>query len=92
MSESPRFDARTYKETTRDQWQNAAEAWHRWIPVVRRWMGPATDLMLDLAHVAQRVGHIARHTLVPSLKDLLDLARAAENYNHTTSEPPRHVA
>jgi hypothetical protein len=53
---------------------------------------PALVALLDLAHVAQRVGHVARHTLVPSLKDLLDLARAAENYNHTTSEPPRHVA
>src|SRR5262245_1097324 len=51
MSNSPRFDPLRYKETTRDQWQDAAEAWHRWIPVVRQWVGPATELMLDLARV-----------------------------------------
>ena len=26
------FDAATYKATTREQWQQAAEAWHRWGP------------------------------------------------------------
>jgi SAM-dependent methyltransferase len=51
MSSEPRFDPAKYKEATRDQWQRAAEAWHRWIPVVRRWVGPATDLMLELARV-----------------------------------------
>jgi hypothetical protein len=24
------FDSQTYKRTTRQQWQDAAEAWHRW--------------------------------------------------------------
>lgn len=51
MPEQPRFDAVKYQETTRAQWQNAAEAWHRWIPVVRAWAGPATELMLELARV-----------------------------------------
>jgi SAM-dependent methyltransferase len=51
MPEQSRFDPLKYKETTRDQWQNAAEAWRRWIPVVRRWAGPVTDLMLELARV-----------------------------------------
>jgi SAM-dependent methyltransferase len=51
MAEQSRFDPLKYKETTRDQWQNAAEAWHRWIPVVRTWAGPVTDLMLELARV-----------------------------------------
>ncbi len=45
------FDPVTYKETTRSQWQDAAEAWHRWDPVFDRWLGPATELMLDLARV-----------------------------------------
>ena len=52
MPEPPRFDALKYKEATREQWQGAAEAWHRWIPVVRRWAGPVTDLMLERARVA----------------------------------------
>src|SRR5262245_37311796 len=61
MPEPPRFDPLRYKATVRDQWQNAAEAWHRWIPVVRRWAGPVTDLMLDLVEVrpGQRVLDVA---------------------------------
>jgi SAM-dependent methyltransferase len=45
------FDAVAYKETTRAQWQDAAQAWHSWDPVFDRWLGPATELMLDLAGV-----------------------------------------
>jgi SAM-dependent methyltransferase len=45
------FDAAAYKETTRAQWQDAAGAWHSWDPVFDRWLGPATELMLDLALV-----------------------------------------
>ena len=45
------FDAAAYKETTRVQWQDAAQAWHSWDPVFDRWLGPATELMLDLAGV-----------------------------------------
>ncbi len=46
------FDATKYKHTTRDQWDAAAEAWHRWGPTLRSWLGPATDRMLDLASVS----------------------------------------
>ena len=45
------FDAVQYKETTREQWQQAAEAWHRWGPTLKGWLGPATDVMLDLARI-----------------------------------------
>jgi SAM-dependent methyltransferase len=48
---SATFDPVSYKETTRAQWQDAAEAWHRWDPVFDRWLGQATELMLDLARV-----------------------------------------
>jgi SAM-dependent methyltransferase len=41
------FDAAAYKETTRRQWQEAAEAWHRWDPVFDGWLGEATELLLD---------------------------------------------
>jgi SAM-dependent methyltransferase len=47
------FDPAAYKETTRVQWQDAAAAWHRWDPVFDRWLGPATERMLDLAHVSE---------------------------------------
>lgn len=45
------FDAVAYKETTRQQWEDAAPAWHRWGPTLERWLGPATDRMLELAGV-----------------------------------------
>jgi hypothetical protein len=45
---------------------------------------PVLAALVDLARVAQRVGRINRHTLVPSFNELLDLARAAENYSHST--------
>jgi ubiquinone/menaquinone biosynthesis C-methylase UbiE len=47
----PPFDPLRYKETTREQWQSAAEAWDRWTPTLQSWLGPATELMLDLAGV-----------------------------------------
>ena len=45
------FDPVVYKETTRKQWQEAAEAWDRWGDVIDRWLGPATEVMLDMAGV-----------------------------------------
>jgi SAM-dependent methyltransferase len=45
------FDPIQYKETTRRQWEDAAEAWHRWGPTLEEWLGPATERMLDLAGV-----------------------------------------
>lgn len=51
MSTQAPFDAAKYKTTTRDQWEAAAAAWHRWGPTLRSWLGPATDRMLDLAGV-----------------------------------------
>jgi SAM-dependent methyltransferase len=45
------FDPARYKETTRAQWQEAAEAWNRWGPFLEDWLGDATEQMLDLAGV-----------------------------------------
>lgn len=45
------FDPEVYKTTTHKQWDNAAEAWHRWGPTLEAWLGEATELMLDLARV-----------------------------------------
>jgi len=45
------FDPTRYKTTTRQQWEDAAEAWHRWGPTIETWLGPATDAMLDAAGV-----------------------------------------
>ncbi len=48
---TPAFDPAAYKETTRQQWQAAAEPWYRWGPVLDEWLGEATELMLDLAGI-----------------------------------------
>jgi ubiquinone/menaquinone biosynthesis C-methylase UbiE len=45
------FDAVQYKTSTRQQWEDAADAWHRWGPILEDWLGPATERMLDAAGV-----------------------------------------
>jgi ubiquinone/menaquinone biosynthesis C-methylase UbiE len=47
------FDPVRYKETTREQWQDAADAWHRWGPTLSTWLGPVTELMLDMAGITE---------------------------------------
>ena len=46
------FDPAQYKTTTRDQWEDAAEAWYSWGPLLEEWLGEATTLMLDNAAVS----------------------------------------
>ncbi|WP_372839016.1 class I SAM-dependent methyltransferase [Phaeovulum sp.] len=45
------FDPVKFKITTRQQWDATAEAWNRWSPLLSRWLGPATELMLDMTGV-----------------------------------------
>ncbi|MGZ5921752.1 MAG: class I SAM-dependent methyltransferase [Rhizomicrobium sp.] len=47
------FDPVKYKNNTRDQWQAAAEAWDKWSPLLRAWLGPATEIMLDMAGIGR---------------------------------------
>ncbi|MDZ4846879.1 MAG: class I SAM-dependent methyltransferase [Chitinophagales bacterium] len=49
------FDPVKYKNTTRDQWQAAAEPWYRWSPTLKQWLAKATDKMLKMANIS--VGH-----------------------------------
>lgn len=49
----PEFDALQYKKTTLQQWNAAAEAWHRWSPLLSRWLGSATETMLDMCDITQ---------------------------------------
>jgi len=46
------FDAVQYKSTTRQQWEDAAEAWYRWGPTLETWLAGSTERMLDAAGVA----------------------------------------
>ena len=50
---TPAFDPAKYKDTTTQQWQAAAEAWHRWAPTLAEWLGPATETMLDMVNVRE---------------------------------------
>ena len=45
------FDPAQYKTTTRQQWEDAAEAWARWGPLLEGWLGEATEQMLDRAGI-----------------------------------------
>lgn len=45
------FDPKAFKASTRAQWENAAEAWHRWGPAIEAWLAAATEEMLDAAGV-----------------------------------------
>ena len=45
------FDPVLYKTTTRQQWEDAAEAWHRWGTTLEVWLGEATERMLEAAAV-----------------------------------------
>jgi len=47
----PTFDPIQYKQTTYQQWQAAAQAWNQWGPTIEQWLGPATEIMLDMADV-----------------------------------------
>ena len=39
MTAQATFDPVAFKRTTRRQWQEAADAWHRWGDVIGRWLG-----------------------------------------------------
>src|SRR4051812_31942708 len=56
MSNEPaqQFDPLKYKETTKEQWQTAAEPWHRWGPTLEEWLGQATEVMLEMAEPGPR--------------------------------------
>lgn len=67
------FDPIKYKNTTRDQWQAAAEAWYRWSPTLNQWLGKATDKMLEMAGISS--GH-----------RVLDIAAGAGEQSITTAK------
>src|SRR5680860_21975 len=49
------FDPLQYKATTRQQWEDYAQGWNSWAPLLETWLGPATERMLDLAQI--EAGH-----------------------------------
>ncbi len=53
---------------------------------------PSLVALLDLARVAERVGRIGRHTVVPPMGAILDLVKAAEDYLSLTPVRERRAA
>lgn len=51
MTISTTFDPVAFKETTRQQWNAAAHAWNDWGPFLRTWLGPATEVLLDMTRI-----------------------------------------
>lgn len=49
--QAPKFNPEVYKKTTREQWNSAAKAWHRWGSLLNRWLGPATHTMYDMCDI-----------------------------------------
>lgn len=49
-------EAEAFKQRIRAQYDEVAERWHRWTPVMSAQYAPATQLMLDLAHL--RPGYV----------------------------------
>ena len=44
-------EAEAFKQRIREQYDELAETWHRWTPVMSAQYAPATELMLDLARL-----------------------------------------
>jgi hypothetical protein len=53
---------------------------------------PPLLALINLAEAAQHVGRIGRHMISPPLPVLLDLARAAEDYLHTTPDGQKQAS
>jgi SAM-dependent methyltransferase len=51
MTTAAKFDPQVFKATTRAQWDSAAQAWNHWGGLLNRWLGPATEMMLDMCGI-----------------------------------------
>ena len=50
-TENARHERKAVPTQRADAWNDIAHGWHEWIPDMHNWYLPATDLMLDLAHI-----------------------------------------
>jgi hypothetical protein len=88
-TETPRFDAAKYKQTTREQWQGAAKAWNEWGPFLRKWLGESTEAMFDMAGIAagSRVPRCRRGYGDQTLHAADPSGRRAMCYRHLSGHP-----
>lgn len=76
----PAFDPAKFKETTRSQWESAAEAWNRWGPFIGAWLGAATGRMLEMARVGE--GHRVLDVAAGAGEQTLAAARRVGSRGH----------
>ncbi|CUK14857.1 Ubiquinone/menaquinone biosynthesis methyltransferase ubiE [Ruegeria denitrificans] len=67
------FDPVAFKNSTRNQWDNVAGHWNAWGPLLDRWLGPATETLLDMCGVQS--GSTVLHIAGGSGQDALQSAR-----------------
>ena len=51
MTVNATFDPVAFKANTRRQWQEAADAWHRWGGFIGEWLAEPTETMIELAGI-----------------------------------------
>ena len=74
MSTQAAFDPVAFKTTTRRQWQEAADAWHRWGGFIGGWLGEATEAMIEMAGIDR--GHRVVDVAAGAGEQSLRIARA----------------
>jgi len=67
------FDAAGYKRTTEQQWDSVAQHWNAWGPLLDRWLGPATETLLDMCGIGE--GDHVLHVAGGSGQDAMQSAR-----------------
>lgn len=67
------FDPKAFKASTKTQWDTVATHWNAWGPLLDRWLGPATETLLDMSSVVQ--GSEVLHIAGGSGQDALQSAR-----------------
>ena len=67
------FDANTFKDSTKAQWNSVADRWNAWGPLLDTWLGPATETLLDMCGIT--TGSEVMHVAGGSGQDAMQSAR-----------------
>ena len=67
------FDAKSFKISTKAQWNSVADRWNAWGPLLDTWLGPATETLLDMCRVT--TGSEVLHVAGGSGQDAMQSAR-----------------
>jgi len=82
------FDPAVYKATTREQWQHAAEPWHRWGPTLEEWLESGQDLQdLPMRPDGKRLRDLAPGEAKERVLHYLDKSRQAAAAQNLYARP-----